>query len=93
LTSLRIPLAGCQFDERDSPFPSFARERRNRRLAIRTRFREDRDRDRITRRKLRFIGITDVASIIVQKTLAGPEIDGDARAVARRKAEELAKNF
>jgi FMN-dependent NADH-azoreductase len=42
---------------------------------------------------LRFVGITDVTSIIVQKTLAGPEIDGDARAEARRKAEALAKDF
>jgi FMN-dependent NADH-azoreductase len=42
---------------------------------------------------LRFIGITDVASITVQKTLAGPVIDGDARAEARRKARALAKDF
>jgi FMN-dependent NADH-azoreductase len=42
---------------------------------------------------LRFIGITDVASIIVQKTLAGSAIDGDARAEARRKAQALAKDF
>jgi FMN-dependent NADH-azoreductase len=42
---------------------------------------------------LRFIGITDVASIMVQKTLAGPVIDGDARAEARRKAQALAKDF
>jgi FMN-dependent NADH-azoreductase len=42
---------------------------------------------------LRFIGITVVASIIVQKTLAGPDIDGDARAEARRKAAALARDF
>jgi FMN-dependent NADH-azoreductase len=42
---------------------------------------------------LRFIGITDVASITVQKTLAGLVIDGDARAEARRKAQALARFF
>jgi FMN-dependent NADH-azoreductase len=42
---------------------------------------------------LRFIGITDVASIIVQKTLAGPDTDGDARAEARRRAKALAWDF
>jgi FMN-dependent NADH-azoreductase len=42
---------------------------------------------------LRFIGINDIASITVQKTLAGPDIDGYARAEARRRAQALARDF
>jgi FMN-dependent NADH-azoreductase len=42
---------------------------------------------------LRFIGVTDIASIIVQKTLAGPDVDGEARAEARRRAVALAQDF
>lgn len=42
---------------------------------------------------LRFIGITDVAAITVEKTLFGPEVDTQARAEAKRRAEALARAF
>jgi len=37
---------------------------------------------------LRFIGIGDIAAIIVEKTLFGPEIDVEARQAAKAQAEE-----
>lgn len=42
---------------------------------------------------LRFIGITDIKDIIVEKTLFGPEVDIDSRKMAKEKAEILARKF
>jgi len=42
---------------------------------------------------LRFIGIGDIAGIIVEKTLFGAEIDTEARAAAKHQAEKLARQF
>jgi len=42
---------------------------------------------------LRFIGITDITSITVEKTLFGPEVDSQARAEAKSRAEAVAKTF
>ncbi|HWU00566.1 MAG TPA: NAD(P)H-dependent oxidoreductase [Terriglobales bacterium] len=42
---------------------------------------------------LRFIGITDIHGIIVEKTLFGPEVDTEARTAAKAAAEKLALNF
>ncbi|WP_431110182.1 FMN-dependent NADH-azoreductase [Variovorax paradoxus] len=40
---------------------------------------------------LRFIGVREVRSVVVEKTLMGPEVDADARAAAKRRAVELAE--
>ncbi|MBP0589719.1 NAD(P)H-dependent oxidoreductase [Paraburkholderia sp. LEh10] len=40
---------------------------------------------------LRFVGVTDVESIIVEKTLLGSEVDRVARQAARERAVELAR--
>ncbi|WP_395678638.1 FMN-dependent NADH-azoreductase [Inquilinus sp.] len=42
---------------------------------------------------LRFIGVTDITAITVEKTLFGPEVDTQARAEAKRQAEAVAKTF
>lgn len=42
---------------------------------------------------LNFVGITEIAAIIVEKTLFGPEIDERARAEAKTKAAILARDF
>ncbi|CAN7745028.1 MULTISPECIES: FMN-dependent NADH-azoreductase [unclassified Variovorax] len=42
---------------------------------------------------LRFIGVRDVRSIVVEKTLLGPEIDAGARDEARRSAVEHARSL
>ena len=42
---------------------------------------------------LRFIGVREVRSVIVEKTLMGPEVDADARAAAKRRAVELAEGL
>lgn len=42
---------------------------------------------------LRFIGVREVRSIVVEKTLMGPDVDADARAAARRRAVELAEGL
>lgn len=42
---------------------------------------------------LNFVGITEIASIVVEKTLFGQEIDDRARADAKTKAAILAKEF
>ncbi|MFE0757115.1 FMN-dependent NADH-azoreductase [Inquilinus sp. NPDC058860] len=42
---------------------------------------------------LRFIGITDITAITVEKTLFGPEVDTGARAEAKIWAEAVAKTF
>jgi len=42
---------------------------------------------------LRFIGVTDIHSIVVEKTLFGPEVDTEARKAAKAEAEKLALNF
>lgn len=39
---------------------------------------------------LRFVGITDIETIIVEKTLFGPDIDSASRAAAKKEAEEVA---
>jgi FMN-dependent NADH-azoreductase len=38
---------------------------------------------------LRFVGITDIETIIVQKTLFGPEVDTASRGAAKKEAEEV----
>jgi FMN-dependent NADH-azoreductase len=42
---------------------------------------------------LRFIGVREVRSVIVEKTLMGPEVDSDARVAAKRRATELAEGL
>ena len=42
---------------------------------------------------LRFIGITDITAITVEKTLFGPEVDTQARAEAKSWAEDVARTF
>lgn len=42
---------------------------------------------------LRFIGVTDVQAIVVQKTLFGPDVDRDARDAAIRTAQTLAERI
>lgn len=42
---------------------------------------------------LRFVGVTEVNGVVVEKTLFGPEVDAAARAGASRQAEALARNF
>ncbi|GGF32966.1 FMN-dependent NADH-azoreductase 2 [Aliidongia dinghuensis] len=42
---------------------------------------------------LRFIGITAIETVIVEKTLFGPEIDGDSRAAARASAIEAVERL
>jgi FMN-dependent NADH-azoreductase len=42
---------------------------------------------------LRFIGIEDVRSLIIQKTLFGPDIDHAARQDAREAALQLAEDL
>lgn len=39
---------------------------------------------------LKFIGITDVSSLIVEKTLFGHDVDTESRALANRQAQQLA---
>lgn len=42
---------------------------------------------------LRFIGVSDIQDIIVEKTLFGAEIDVESRTAARRQAEAMAQRF
>jgi FMN-dependent NADH-azoreductase len=42
---------------------------------------------------LRFIGITDIRGIIVEKTLFGPEVDVEARTKAKQRAAAMAARF
>lgn len=42
---------------------------------------------------LRFIGITDINAIIVEKTLFGPEVDVEARTKAKQRAAAMAARF
>lgn len=42
---------------------------------------------------LKFVGITEIAAVVVEKTLFGQEIDGHSRAVAKTKAAMLAREF
>jgi FMN-dependent NADH-azoreductase len=42
---------------------------------------------------LRFIGVTEVFAVVIEKTLLGPDIDAQSRAEAKRKAEALARLF
>ena len=42
---------------------------------------------------LRFIGIMDIQTVVVEKTLFGPEVDVAARAAARAAAEEAARRY
>lgn len=42
---------------------------------------------------LRFIGVREVRSVVVEKTLMGPEVDAVARADAKRRAVELAEGL
>jgi FMN-dependent NADH-azoreductase len=42
---------------------------------------------------LNFVGITDVVSVVVEKTLFGPDIDEGARAAAKAEAAILAREF
>lgn len=40
---------------------------------------------------LNFIGVTDIESIVVEKTLLGPELDREARTSARQEAADVAR--
>jgi FMN-dependent NADH-azoreductase len=42
---------------------------------------------------LRFIGLTDISHIIVEKTLFGPKVDVEARTNAKQRAATLAARF
>jgi FMN-dependent NADH-azoreductase len=42
---------------------------------------------------LRFVGITDISDVIVEKTLFGPEIDVEARTKANQRAAAMAARF
>jgi FMN-dependent NADH-azoreductase len=42
---------------------------------------------------LRFIGVTSVESVIVEKTLFGPEVDNASRQLAKQEASALASRF
>ena len=42
---------------------------------------------------LRFIGVSDVREIVVEKTLFGSEVDLESRAEGKRQAEKLARDF
>ncbi|TIS49786.1 NAD(P)H-dependent oxidoreductase [Mesorhizobium sp.] len=42
---------------------------------------------------LNFVGVSDIATIVVEKTLFGPELDESARTEAKRKAALLARDF
>jgi FMN-dependent NADH-azoreductase len=42
---------------------------------------------------LRFIGVREVRSVVVEKTLMGPEVDAEARTEAKRRAAELAEGL
>lgn len=42
---------------------------------------------------LRFIGVTDVTTIEVEKTFFGPEVDGPAREAAKARAVEIARGL
>ena len=40
---------------------------------------------------LNFIGVTDIESIVVEKTLLGPELDREVRSRARQEAADVAR--
>jgi FMN-dependent NADH-azoreductase len=42
---------------------------------------------------LRLIGVPEIHSVTVEKTLFGPEVDGAGRAAAKQAAAALAPNF
>jgi len=42
---------------------------------------------------LRFVGVTEITNIVVEKTLYGPEIDVEARTKAKQRAAALAEHF
>jgi len=42
---------------------------------------------------LRFIGITEITEIIVEKTLFGPKVDVEARTEAKQRAAAMAARF
>ncbi len=42
---------------------------------------------------LRFIGVTEITAVVVEKTLLGPDIDIQSRAEAKREAEALGQLF
>lgn len=42
---------------------------------------------------LRFIGVTDIQTVLVEKTFFGPEIDGGAREAAKQQARAIAETF
>jgi FMN-dependent NADH-azoreductase len=42
---------------------------------------------------LRFVGISDIETIIVQKTLFGPEVDSASRTEAKKEAGEVGSRF
>jgi FMN-dependent NADH-azoreductase len=41
----------------------------------------------------RFVGITEVTDIVVEKTLYGPEVDVEARTKAKQRAAALAEQY
>jgi len=42
---------------------------------------------------LRYIGITDITTVVVEKTLAGPDVDHASRATAARAVVEAVKQL
>jgi FMN-dependent NADH-azoreductase len=42
---------------------------------------------------LRFIGLTDISHIIVEKTLFGPKVDVEARTQAKQRAAPWLRDF
>jgi FMN-dependent NADH-azoreductase len=42
---------------------------------------------------LRFIGVTEISDIIVEKTLFGPALDVESRTKAKQRATALARQF
>jgi FMN-dependent NADH-azoreductase len=42
---------------------------------------------------LRFVGITEITDIVVEKTIYGPEVDVEARTKATQRAAALAEHF
>ena len=42
---------------------------------------------------LRFIGVTDISTVLVEKTLFGPEVDGESREAAKQQARAIAAPF
>ena len=42
---------------------------------------------------LRFVGVSDISTVLVEKTFFGPEVDGESREAAKQQAREIAATF